>query len=374
MKGGRLGLAALLHEGVAVARSQPVASTVAALIVGAVCAVILATTGQAAATEARVLRSIDEVGIRTVVVRDPTGQARIDPGSVEAVGRLPGVEWAIGFGPVDDVRNAELGDAGNPVPSRTFFGSLPAPVDLTEREYAPDQAIAGPDALANLGTSQPALGVIGSSGEAAVVGGFDASAPLDFLDGNVLVAPDRSQPLPTGLAPVLDELYVQAEAVEDVEVLTRAIPAVLRSQTTQYSVESPSELIRLRKVVESDLGASARQLMLGVLAAGLLLVALTLIGAVSQRRRDFGRRRALGASRSTVVALVLLQTSAAALVGVAAGGVAGLVLVNRLAGSLPSPGFTFGVVVLTLLTALLAAVPPAVLAAYRDPVRILRVP
>jgi len=48
--------------------------------------------------------------------------------------------------------------------------------------------------------------------------------------------------------------------------------------------------------------------------------------------------------------------------------------VNRLAGSLPSPGFTFGVVVLTLLTALLAAVPPAVLAAYRDPVRILRVP
>ncbi len=114
--------------------------------------------------------------------------------------------------------------------------------------------------------------------------------------------------------------------------------------------------------------------MLGVLAAGLLLVALTLIGAVSQRRRDFGRRRALRASRSTVVALVLLQTSAAALVGVAAGGVAGLVLVNRLAGSLPSPGFTFGVVVLTLLTALLAAVPPAVLAAYRDPVRILRVP
>jgi len=125
VKGGRLGLAALLHEGVAVARSQPVASTVAALIVGAVCAVILATTGQAAATEARVLRSIDEVGIRTVVVRDPTGQARIDPGSVEAVARLPGVEWAIGFGPVDDVRNAELGDAGNPVPSRTFFGSFP---------------------------------------------------------------------------------------------------------------------------------------------------------------------------------------------------------------------------------------------------------
>ncbi|MDQ3276010.1 MAG: hypothetical protein M3Q39_13540, partial [Actinomycetota bacterium] len=115
-------------------------------------------------------------------------------------------------------------------------------------------------------------------------------------------------------------------------------------------------------------------LMLGVLAAGLLLVALTLIGAVSQRRRDFGRRRALGASRSTVVTLVLLQTSAAALVGVAAGALAGLLLVNRLAGSLPSPGFTFGVVVLTMLTALLAAVPPAVLAAYRDPVRILRVP
>lgn len=375
MRGRRLGLAALLlREGVAVARSQPVASTVAALVVGAVCAVILATTGQAAATEARVLRSIDDVGIRTVVVRDPTGQAGIDPLSVEAVERLPGVDWAIGFGPVDDVRNAALDQAGNPVPSRLFFGSLPPPVELGERTPVPGQAVAGSDALASLGAAQPALGVTGSAGGAAVVGGFRAEAPLEFLDDNVLVAPERGRPNETALSVTLDELYVQAEAVEDVEVLARAIPAVLRSRSTQYLVESPAELVQLRNVVRSDLGASARQLMLGVLAAGLLLVALTLVGAVSQRRRDFGRRRALGASRSTVVALVLVQTVVAAVVGVAAGVVAGLVLVNRLAGSLPSPAFTAGVVVLAVLAALLAAVPPAVLAAYRDPVRILRVP
>lgn len=114
--------------------------------------------------------------------------------------------------------------------------------------------------------------------------------------------------------------------------------------------------------------------MIVVLGVGLVVVAVTLFGAVSQRRRDFGRRRALGASRSAVVALVLAQTFIAALLGGVVGLATGSFIVWRLVDALPSPSFTAGVLALSMLSALLAAVPPALIAARRDPVQILRVP
>ena len=72
--------------------------------------------------------------------------------------------------------------------------------------------------------------------------------------------------------------------------------------------------------------------------------------------------------------LVIVQTAVAALLGIALGTAIGLVAVDRLAGAVPSLAFVAGVDVLALLTALLAAVPPGLAAARRDPVAILRVP
>lgn len=81
-----------------------------------------------------------------------------------------------------------------------------------------------------------------------------------------------------------------------------------------------------------------------VLGVGVAIVTVTMLGAVSSRRRDFGRRRALGASRSSLITLVLIHTAVAAVTG------------------------------LCVLVALLGALIPALAAAYRDPMRILRVP
>jgi putative ABC transport system permease protein len=75
-----------------------------------------------------------------------------------------------------------------------------------------------------------------------------------------------------------------------------------------------------------------------------------------------------------IVLLVLVQIGVAAFIGSLAGTAVGLVAVVRLAGSSPDPPFVLGVSLLALLMALIAGVPPALLAAFRDPVRILRVP
>lgn len=367
LRGGRV-----VGEGLAIARSQPVASSMVAVVVGAVCAAILGSTGQSAAAETAVLRTIDQAGARTVVVRDPTGRAAIDPRTVHALAGLDGVTWVLGLeGPVD-VENIALEGAGAPVPSRVYHGTLPSAIRFSHQAPQSGQAIAGHAALNDLRASEPALGVSSDAGVVPVIGGFTASSPLDFLNGTVLVAPGLGAPDTD--ARRLSEIVVMVESIGEVERIVRAAPPLVRAQTAEYAIESPQQLIELRGVVASDLGAAARRLLLLILGVGLLLIGVTLVGAVSQRRRDFGRRRALGASRSTVVSLVMIQTFFSAVPGAGLGTMVGLLVVNQLAGSLPSASFTAGVVTLTILTSLAGSLPPAVLAAFRDPVRILRVP
>lgn len=373
---------ALAGEGVAIARSQPVATVVTALVVAAVCAVILLTTGQSAAAEARVVARIDSAGTRTLVLSDPNGQAVINADSVAAVRALSGVRWVIGLTGVSDVRNTALGDAGRPVAARTIYGDLPTEINLNIGPPPPGTALAGQAALDQLGATHPAAGIAGTTYDTAVIGIFHAAEPLAFLNTSILIASTLDDPADEALPGTrpstqgtLSELYVMVDRVDDVERITRAAPTVLRADNPNaVLVTTPQQLVDLREVISSELGDSSRRAMLLVLAVGLVIVALTLAGAVSQRRRDFGRRRALGASRTAIVALVITHTAVGALIGLLIGGTAGVLGVWRLAGSLPTVPFIAGVAALTLLTALLAAIPPATLAALREPVRILRVP
>jgi putative ABC transport system permease protein len=359
-------------EGGAIARSQLVATAVTALVVAAVCAVILATVGQSAATVAKELGRIDEAGTRTIVVRDATGDAGLRADSVDALLSVHGVVWALGLGQATDVRNADLGPAGQPVPARRFYGDLPSEIQVSGRLPHDGEALIGSQAIGALGVATPAVGLVGPATDVAAVGGFDAQAPLAFLSRSVLIA--RPAPKAASLDR-LRELYLVVDTVEAVDPVAATIRLAVHADAPQrLAIETPSLLVELRAAVGGELAGSSRQLLLIVLGVGLLLVAATTAGAVSARRRDFGRRRALGATRSVIVLLVLVQIGVAAFIGSLAGTAVGLVAVVRLAGSSPDPPFVLGVSLLALLMALIAGVPPALLAAFRDPVRILRVP
>jgi len=103
---------------------------------------------------------------------------------------------------------------------------------------------------------------------------------------------------------------------------------------SQLQIDSPSILADLQRVVAGEVGANTRRLMLLVLATGLVLISVTQYGATA----------------------------------------AGLTLVHTLAGTLPEANFILAVALLGILSALAAALPPALAAARTDPVRILRVP
>ena len=123
-------------------------------------------------------------------------------------------------------------------------------------------------------------------------------------------------------------------------------------------------------------------LLLGMFAAvALVLAAVGIYGvmnyAVSRRTREIGIRLSLGASRPTVLWMVLRQAIVQALAGAVAGG-AGALLLGRLMtkmlyGVRPTDPVTFGGVAIVLgLAALLATCVPARKVSRIDPMVALR--
>lgn len=357
------------RDAVLAVRGQRVASAVSALVVAGVTAAILATTGQTVASERRVLSEIDSPAGRLITLTDDQDRARVSAVSVPAVAALDGVEWAIGLGQAFDVTNPAV-PGGAAVPARRVYGSWP-PGLQTAAYRAPraGDALVDAGAMTRLGLIEPVGGVAAPTVHAPVVGTFTATGPLTSLGDSVLIhdEPAREETVRT--------IMISVATVRDVEDLARAATAVLVAQDpNQLTVTTQGSLARLQDVIGSQLAQTSRRLVWVVLAAGMVLITVTQFGAVAQRARDHGRRRALGATRTGILVHVLLQVGLCSVTGALLGVLVGLLLDWRLAGALPGVAFTVAVAALSVIAALVAAVPPALRAAYRDPVRILRVP
>lgn len=361
---------ATFREGFAIARSQRLATGVCILIVAAVCTIVLGTLGRSSAATRRVLDTIDQAGTRQVIVSDVDGSAQLDASAIGRVENLLGTEWAVGLGAVVDGANSVFGANGIAVGSRQVFGDIPGSMVLRRlgRLPGPGEAVAGAGAGRTLGMRDGVGSFARSDGRVIpIVGEVELAAPLDSLNDLVLVATDRD-------VGQVRTLFAVAEKTYDVAGLGKAIGAVLNPVASRsLRIDTSEELARVRSVVGGELNRSNRSLTLIVLGVGLLLNGLNTFGFVAVRRRDFGRRRALGASRSLVVVLLIIQSASAAVIGVVLGLSVGMAVVLRWEGLLPGIGFIVGVALLTVLSTVIAVIPPALFAAFRDPVRVLRV-
>jgi putative ABC transport system permease protein len=364
---------AVLRDGLRTVIAQPLPSAVAALVVAISCFVVLATTGQSVAAEQAVLSRIDSAGAKLVTAFDASGEARVHASSVPALSTRPEVDWVIGLGPVRDVRNADApahGGAG--VALRTLVGTLPTDIPIVAgRAPRAGEVLVGVEAARSLGLADGVGNVTDGVQAWPVVGVFESRGPLDTLDSAALVTPGAGETK----AGDVRYVYAMASSVSHVKDLERVIPALIHAEeAAAVTIESPTGAIALRRVVEGEMGDSARRIMVVVLAVGLVTISATMFGAVSSRRRDFGRRRALGATRSAIVVLVIVQSFTAAALGVLVGIGAATLFARLTASDLPDVSFTLGLAGLAMTTALVGAIPPAIVASRRDPVRVLRVP
>ena len=367
---GRLRGFAVAREALASAVSQPVASVVTVLMIAGMIIAVMLTTGRTVGAEQAVLGTIDDAGTRTIQVRAETG-AGLTADVLDRIADLDGVEWAAAFSAAMDATNTAVPD-GTRVPVRLAYGDDLDLLGIPADSPVPGGlAYASPLALTQFGLADVAGSITTVGGASYGVAG-QLEAP-EFLAGfePVVLVP---QPGATG-AETVNVLMVIAERPDLVSPVADAVLSLLAvDDPTKVTVQTSEALAQLRAIVQTQLGTFSRGLVLVMLAVTGILVAVILYGLVMMRRKDFGRRRALGATRSLIVGLLLTQTALLAVAGVMVGAAASVIALWAAADPLPGWRFTAAIAVLAIATALVAALIPALVAARREPIRELRVP
>lgn len=358
---------AVIGEAVVSARSQLVGSAAVVVVVAAMCATVLLTTGRAVGAEQAVLASIDTASTRSLVVRaDESGQ--VDTTILDRLAHVDGVAWAGAFSGATDVRNEAI-PGGAQVPLRTLWTGDAAPLRIADPEPVVDAVHASPEALHAWGMTTGGA-ADASGGRYAVVGSLTTPDFLASLEPLAVIARDvPPEPEPVGVLVVVAD---RAGLVEPVRELVVSLLAV--EDPNSVTITTSDDLAIVRDVVAGQLRDLSRSLLVGVLAATVVLVAAVQSGVVMFRRKDYGRRRALGSSQGLVAVLILVQSVVLAAAGAALGTVVAVSVL--VAGDAPLPGADFfaAVAVLTVGVGALAALVPAVVAARRDPLTELRVP
>lgn len=358
----------VLAEAWAMALSQRVASILTLVLVGGMGATVLLTAGRTAAAERAILASIDDAGSRAVVVRAEP-KAGLDTTVVARLNTIEDAEWVGAFGAAQDATNGGTGGDVS-VAVRALYAT-----DLTPLHISPTNAegcYASTQALTVLGMPD-AAGYLASDGTPVcdVTGRLTTPAFLAQFEPLVVLP----QPSTAEQEPQVAIVVVLARHPEQVAAVAAATTALLSPlDASGVSVTASPDIARLRALVQGQLGGFGRSLTLTLTTVLAALVGALLFGLVMIRRKDFGRRRALGATRSLIVALVTISTLYVAVAASLLGGT--IAMAALVAGGEPLPGWDFiaATLILTSAAAGTGAIPPSIVAARRDPLTELRVP
>lgn len=350
------------------ARAHRVTTLVLILVAFAMTCATFLTAGRAAAVEAELAASVDAAGPRLLTVTVVEPSPGMPASAVSRLAAIGGVEWLFALGPAHDVRSAQSGARTN-VAARAILTEIP---DLVQMELGrlpqPGEAIIGAETQRRLQLLEPVGSILEDGVPKPIVGRYSADGVIADLERLVLTRPGEAD------ADVATLIYVLAADAAAVAGIGEQIRALAGVPADQLVVDSSPELVALGQALSGSLGALSRQLAVGAILVGMALVALVMTLALNARRRDFGRRRALGAGRTVLMAVTLIEVVLPLTAGATIGAAAGVVGVAATAAFLPPAAFVLAGVTLIVVAGALSAVPSVLLATLQDPMRILRVP
>lgn len=237
------------------------------------------------------------------------------------------------------------------------------------RSPQPGEVIVGSRLQSDLQLIEPSSSILDGDASLPIVGAFQGSGSLKDLDRLVLIGTD------VGNRPTSTLVYILASNAAAVDRVVKQIVVLAGVQDSDdLSIETSSDLIELGLVVSGQVGALGRQLALVAVGTGMALVALTMALATNARKKDIGRRRALGASRSAVLGLSIFEGLIPTCIGTILGTLGGVAILILTLGNVPSVTFIGATTTLILLAGAISSLPAAAAAAWQDPVRVLRVP
>lgn len=370
-------LAQAVREALRSGWAAKIPSALIALVIATASFIAIANVGRSAAEARSLEERLDSPSARTLTIQDVQNAGLINSHTVGVIDQLSAVRAAAAFSPVD-ATNGVLGSGSKiitgwviqPTHTRSGGGTSLLPAGLFTqtigRTPQPGEALISAQAMQTLHMQQPAGYLVSGDSQYPVVGEYTARAPFgEFAGGAVIVAqPD---------AP-MDELQIEVDSIANLPDAQRAALAILGpTKPSQISVDTPAGAAGTDAAVQNGFTAYAQATLALILAIGAVLTAAVVLTDVLIRRHDLGRRRTLGITRLDLGLIVALRSLAAGIVGSILGIGAALIYSHSQHITPPAP-FDAAIAILASTAALLAAIPPALYAARRDPVAVMRTP
>lgn len=250
-----------------------------------------------------------------------------------------------------------------------------APLSLLDLPPIGQSAWLGVDAMRSLDAAAPGPGsLIWIAGRpVTVVGIVGPSESSIGLSGSVVVSRD--------VVALSDQVGVRLVVRTEQgfpAAVAEAIPLALDpASPARFPVETVADLREIRFGVANDLGVLVGGLSLVLLIVAIISASATMFLSVQARAPEIALRRALGASRSGVARLFVVEGVLMGLVGGSVGALFGTIGVFSASAFqgwvpvLPASIAPFGVV-LGIVTGLLSAIVPAILASRQRPADAIR--
>lgn len=287
------------------------------------------------------------------------------------VAELTGVEAAIGLGPVTDVFHSASGRG--PMPLRVLTGGE-ANLGIGPCSAPYNTAVVDARAAEALGLSGPTGALVARPGS-RLESEISLSRVIS-VDSSWRRVPGAytTCSFPDGGATSTVTVLVLATDLSNVAQIDRLVRRLVQPIGADISVESAADVVEFRAALAAE-AAVQRTLTIRVMIVALLGMSLA-IGSVAgiSRRQNYGRTRALGATRGDLATLVLVEAVLVALVGSAVSALSSVAIHLLFPGLWVDLSWLPAVVLLGVLTAVGGMLPAVVSASVIDPVKVLRQP